>query len=52
MLNGYFMILRNSPAGSHLATWEAEIARIVIGRQPGQIVLKIPISKNNQSKMD
>jgi hypothetical protein len=35
-----------------LATWEAEIRRITVQVQPGQIVHETPISKNNQSKMD
>jgi hypothetical protein len=29
----------------NLATWEAEIGKIAVGEQPGQIVLKNPISK-------
>jgi hypothetical protein len=35
-----------------LATWKAEIGRIMVWGQPGQILFKTPLSKNNQVKMD
>jgi hypothetical protein len=37
-----------------LATWEAEMWRIEVRRQPGQIVLETPSPnlQNNQSKVD
>jgi formate-dependent phosphoribosylglycinamide formyltransferase (GAR transformylase) len=35
-----------------LATLKVEIEKIVILRQPGQIVHEIPSPKNNQSKLD
>jgi hypothetical protein len=35
-----------------LATWEAEIGRIVVQGQSGQIVCKDPISKITRAKMD
>jgi hypothetical protein len=33
-------------------TWEAEIGRVTVQSQHGQIVPETPISKSNQSKMD
>jgi hypothetical protein len=33
-----------------LTTWETEIGRIAVWDQPREIVLKISISKSNQSK--
>jgi hypothetical protein len=35
-----------------LATWEAEIRRIMVQGQPGQIFLETPHLQNNQSRMD
>jgi hypothetical protein len=35
-----------------LATWKAEIGRIMVWGQPVQILFKTPLSKNNQVKMD
>jgi hypothetical protein len=35
-----------------LVTWEAEIGRITVQGQPGQIVHETPFPKNNQSKID
>jgi hypothetical protein len=35
-----------------LATWEAEMGRIVVQGQPGQIVLETPNLQNNHNKMD
>jgi hypothetical protein len=35
-----------------LATWEAEIRRIVFKGQPGQLDPETPISKNKQNKMN
>jgi hypothetical protein len=35
-----------------LATWEAEIRKIKVRGQPGQIVLETPISKITRAKMD
>jgi hypothetical protein len=35
-----------------LATWEAEIRKIMVQSQNWQIIFKTPISKNNQNKMD
>jgi hypothetical protein len=33
-------------------TWEAEIRTVVVGGHPRQIVLRIPIFRNNYSKID
>jgi hypothetical protein len=35
-----------------IATWETEMYRTLVQGQPRQIVLKAPISKNNQSKVN
>jgi hypothetical protein len=35
-----------------LATWEAEVRKIMVCGQPEQRVYKIPSPKNNQSKKD
>jgi hypothetical protein len=35
-----------------LVTWEAEIGRIVVEGQPGQIVHEMPHLQNNQNKTD
>jgi hypothetical protein len=37
---------------SNLVTWEAEIRRITVRGQPGQIIHKIPIYKIMRAKMD